>query len=150
MLINKLINFPFVFVEVLWIALVNEWHIYIAILNATLNFLFVITYENFGVLLGNSSTGSGSSDPGGRKARTIARPLRRLYVVPTLLLFIFTLFCLPSSSISLSYFIIAVPTHKCCGQHSCMSSYIFSSHTEWNLLLSLCDNGKKFWERCAV
>ena len=29
---------------------------------------------------------------------------------------------LPSSSVSLSYFIVAVPMHKCLGKHSCMSS----------------------------
>ena len=32
------------------------------------------------------------------------------------------LLVLPSSSVSLSYFILAVPMHECSGKHSCMSS----------------------------
>ena len=30
---------------------------------------------------------------------------------------------LPSSSVSLSYFILAVSFHECLGKHSCMSSF---------------------------
>ena len=68
----------------------------------------------------NSSTASGSSE----RPRVDAEPLRHLYFVPTLLLSIFTLFCMPSS-VSLSSFILAVPMRKCLGKHQCMS-YTFS------------------------
>ena len=70
---------------------------------------------------GSSSTASGSSLPD-ESRRAIARPLVLLSFMPTLLLSIFTLVCLPSSSLFLSYFIIVVSMHKCWGQHSCMSS----------------------------
>ena len=42
-----------------------------------------------------------------------------------------TLFCLPSSSVSLPYFNHAVTMLKCSKEHSCVSS-TFYSHTEWN------------------
>ena len=54
-----------------------------------------------------------------------------------------TPFFLPSSSVSLSYFILAVPMHECFPKHSCMGSarmgsnyefLISCSHTEWYLL----------------
>ena len=41
--------------------------------------------------------------------------------MPALLLSILTPL-LPSSSVSLSYFVLAVPMRKCLGKHSCMSS----------------------------
>ena len=50
------------------------------------------------------------------------RPLGLLFSRPTLLLSILTLLFLPSSSVSLSYFILAVPISECFGKHSCMSS----------------------------
>ena len=44
-----------------------------------------------------------------------------LLFVPTVLFFILTpLFCV-SSSVSLYYFILAVPIRECLGKHSCMS-----------------------------
>ena len=50
------------------------------------------------------------------------RPSGLLSFVPALLISIFTpLFCV-SSSVSLSYFILAVPMRECLGKHSCMSS----------------------------
>ena len=42
--------------------------------------------------------------------------------VPALLLSILTPLFLPSSSVSLFYFILAVPMRECLGKHSCMSS----------------------------
>ena len=39
-----------------------------------------------------------------------------------LLLSILTPLFLPSSSVSLSYFLLAVPMRDCLGKHSCMSS----------------------------
>ena len=45
-----------------------------------------------------------------------------LFFVPALLLSILTPFFLPSSSVSLSNFILAVPMRECMGKHSCMSS----------------------------
>ena len=45
--------------------------------------------------------------------------------MPTLLFSIFTSFCLPSSSVSLPYFILTVPMHKCLGEHLCMSSTFY-------------------------
>ena len=63
------------------------------------------------------------------------RPPGLLFFVPALLLSILTPFFLPSSSVSLSYFIFAVPMPECLGKHSCMSSEfpISYSHTEWYL-----------------
>ena len=50
------------------------------------------------------------------------RPSGLLLFVPAVLFSILTpLFCL-SSSVSLSYFVLAVPMRKCLGKHSCMSS----------------------------
>ena len=50
------------------------------------------------------------------------RPSGLLLFVPALLLSILTpLFCV-SSTVSLSYFVLAVPMPKCLGKHSCMSS----------------------------
>ena len=42
--------------------------------------------------------------------------------MPALLFSILTPLFLPSSSVSLSYFSLAVPMRKCLGKHSCMSS----------------------------
>ena len=52
----------------------------------------------------------------------IVRPSGLLSFVPTLVLSTFTPPFLPSSSVSLSYFILAVPMRKCLGKHSCMIS----------------------------
>ena len=50
------------------------------------------------------------------------RPSGLLLFVPDVRFFILTtLFCV-SLSVSLSYFILAVPMRKCFGKHSCMSS----------------------------
>ena len=49
-------------------------------------------------------------------------PLGLLLTVPTVLFSILTpLFCV-FSSVSLSYFILAVPIRECLGKHLCMSS----------------------------
>ena len=53
---------------------------------------------------------------------------------PALLLSIITPLCLPSSSVYVSCFILAVPMRECSGKHSCMSSSITYGHTEWYLL----------------
>ena len=45
-----------------------------------------------------------------------------LFFVPALLLYILKPLFLPSSSVSLSYFVLAVPMRECLGKHSCMSS----------------------------
>ena len=42
--------------------------------------------------------------------------------MPDLLLSILTPLFLPSSSVSLSHFVLAVPMGECLGKHSCMSS----------------------------
>ena len=44
------------------------------------------------------------------------------FFLPALLLSILTPLFLPSSSVPLSYFILAVPMRECLGKHSCMSS----------------------------
>ena len=50
------------------------------------------------------------------------RPSGLLLFVPAVLFSILTpLFC-PSSTVPLSYFILAVPMRECLGKHSCMSS----------------------------
>ena len=46
----------------------------------------------------------------------------RLSFVPAVLFSILTPLFLPSKSVSLSYFILAVPMRECLGKHSCMSS----------------------------
>ena len=71
--------------------------------------------------LGNSSAVSRCNDPRGGSARAIVRPLGLLYFVPTLLLSIVTLFCLPPS-VSLS-FIVPVPMRKCSGKHYLLRYY---------------------------
>ena len=63
--------------------------------------------------------------PGVGRPKLLARPLGFLYFVPALLLSIFTIFALRTSSVSLSYFILAVPVPTCWGEHSCMSSTFF-------------------------
>ena len=50
------------------------------------------------------------------------RPSGLLLFVPALLLSILTPLFLPSSSVSLSYFVLAVSMRDCLGNHSCMSS----------------------------
>ena len=50
------------------------------------------------------------------------RPLGLLLFVPALLLSILTPLFSPSSSVSLSYFVLAVPMRECLGKHSCVSS----------------------------
>ena len=50
------------------------------------------------------------------------RPSGLHLFVPALLLSILKPLFLPSSSVSLSYFVLAVPMHKCLEKHSCMSS----------------------------
>ena len=52
------------------------------------------------------------------------RPSGLLYsFVPALLLSILTPLFLQSFSVSLSYFILAVPMRECLGKHSCVSSF---------------------------
>ena len=50
------------------------------------------------------------------------RPSELLLSVPALLLSILKPLFLPSSSVSMSYFVLAVPMRECLGKHSCMSS----------------------------
>ena len=50
------------------------------------------------------------------------RPSGLLLFVPALLLSILTPIFLPSSFVSLSYFVFALPMRECLGKHSCMSS----------------------------
>ena len=50
------------------------------------------------------------------------RPSGLLLFVSALLFSILTPLFLPSSSVSLSYFVLAVPMRECLGKHSCMSS----------------------------
>ena len=49
------------------------------------------------------------------------RPSGLLLFVPALLLSMLTPLFLPCSSVSLSYFVLAVPMRECLGKHSCMS-----------------------------
>ena len=91
--------------------------------------------------LGNSSTTPGSSDPG----RTVGPSYS--YVVETFFRTRCSSFHFHSSYIfplSLSYFILAVPMHKCFGEHSstdmlhsCTRAFVHEfhisySHTEWS------------------
>ena len=54
---------------------------------------------------------------------------------PALLFSILTSLVLPSSSITLSYFILAVLLRECLGKHSCMSPISYN-HNEWYFLFS--------------
>ena len=60
------------------------------------------------------------------------------FFVSIVLLSTIILLILISSSVSLSYFNLAVPTRKCLGKHSCMNSpfSIAILITEWNLFSS--------------
>ena len=49
---------------------------------------------------------------------------RDIFFVPDLLFSILTPLSLPPSSVSLSYFILAVQMHECLGKHSCMISQL--------------------------
>ena len=71
------------------------------------------------------------------------RPSGRRFFVPALLLSILTPLFLSSSSVPLSYFILAVPIPECLGKHTCMSSpfsiailngAIFFRETTWSKL----------------
>ena len=72
--------------------------------------------------LGNSSTALGSSDPGGNGRPKLPLDCRDFFFVPAVLSSILALFFLLPRFHSLSYFILAVPMHKCSEEHSCMSS----------------------------
>ena len=78
------------------------------------------------------------------------RPSGLLLFVRALLLSILTLLFLPSSSVSLSYFVLAVPMRECLRKHSCMGSLMSYSHTEWylpffaKLKLIVCNLGRSF------
>ena len=52
------------------------------------------------------------------------RPSGLLFSVPALLLSVLAPLFLPSSSVSLSYFIRAVPMRECLGKHSLFNMYI--------------------------
>ena len=62
---------------------------------------------------GNSSTPSGSSDPDLTLARATVRRRDFIFFVPWVLLSIPTLRIISTSSVSLSYFILAVLIRKC-------------------------------------
>ena len=47
---------------------------------------------------------------------------QHFFLVPALLLSLLVPLYLRSLSVSVSYFILAVPMHECLGKHSCMSS----------------------------
>ena len=49
-------------------------------------------------------------------------PSGLLLFAPALLLSMLTPLFLPSASVSLSYFVLAVPIRQCLGKHSCMRS----------------------------
>ena len=72
--------------------------------------------------VGNSCNASGSNDAGGSVSPNYSQASGLLFFVSTLLLSIFTLFFLPSSSVSLSYFNLAVPMLKCSRAHMRMST----------------------------
>ena len=64
----------------------------------------------------------GEATPWGRLARATVRPFGLLFFRALCNSFhIFTLLFLPSSSVHLSYFVLAVPMHECSGEHSFLS-----------------------------
>ena len=71
------------------------------------------------------------------------------FFVPALLLSILTPLILHSSSVSLSYFILAVPMSECLGKHSCMSSQFLMAVLNGNFFfrsLKVINN----WKRSAI
>ena len=102
-------------------------------------------------LFGNSSTASEdelSTDYCGDSRHELVRPLEELF---SFLQFIFPylLFFFISSSVSMSYFIIAIPCVSIWEntQHAFHISYC---HTEWYLLSSLSKNGDGICKQSAV
>ena len=71
------------------------------------------------------------------------------FFVPDLLLSILTPLFLPSSSFSLSYFILAVPMRKCLGNHSCMSSPFLVAILNSTFLFHSVKT-KNNWKRSAI
>ena len=65
--------------------------------------------------LGNLSTTSGCSDPGRTVGTSYSLAVGIYFFVPAVLLSIFSLLCLLSSSVSLSYFNITLPMRKWSG-----------------------------------
>ena len=63
-------------------------------------------------------------------------PSGLLSFMPTLFFSTLMSLFLPSSSVSISYFILAVPMHECLGKHSRMSSPFLMPILNGNLLLS--------------
>ena len=74
------------------------------------------------------------------------RPSRLLLFVPALLLSILTPLFLPSSSVSLSYFVLAVPMRECLGKHSCIGSHLVLSY--W-MVLFFRETWSK-WSKCLL
>ena len=81
------------------------------------------------------------------------------FFVPTLLLSILTPFFLPSLSVSLSYFIIAIPIRECMfGKIRVHKFSISYSHTEWyfiffrqcNYKCTMCIRSEKTRNNCAL
>ena len=69
------------------------------------------------------------------------RKSRLLLSMPALLLSMLTLLFLPSSSVFLSYFVLAVPRRECLGKHSCMSSpcnMVSSFFSRGEIVCNLC------------
>ena len=73
------------------------------------------------------------------------RPSGLLLFLPALLLSIPTTLLLPSSSVSLSYFDLAVPMRECLGKHSCMRSPCPIAILNGTFLFSrVCNLGRSF------
>ena len=77
-------------------------------------------------------------------------PAGLLFFVPALLLSILTPLVLPSSSVSLSYFVLAVLMCECLGKHSWMSCPISYSHADWYLFFALCLFCVVFWTVVSI
>ena len=69
--------------------------------------------------------------------------------MPTIILSLFTFLFLPSSSVSLSYLILAVPMSECLVKHSCMSSAFPVATLDGTGSLR-CENSETFWSRRPV
>ena len=109
--------------------------------------------------LGNLYTSSGCSYPGGTVdpsysyfffLTTIAYFARILFFAIAVFLSIFTLFYFLLHLFLLYYFIFAVPSLKCCGQHSSMSSIFSLATLNGTSSFRSAKTVKKFWTRSAV
>ena len=85
---------------------------------------------------------------GGRSEQQLGR--RYIFFLPAARLSTFNFHFSPSSSVSMSYFILTVPIRMCSGKHSCMSStFLIAILNGTCALRSANTDCEKIWKQCA-